>query len=285
MALACISGIIGCIGGALKIAKAFSTQSMTSIQQTGSGSGFWRYYSNSAVGSLSMSVTKCDVYIQSMINRITKETTPEIQAKKAEIIEFLSDIKEFESYAWGDCDRMVNTVDYNKATGTLFVYIFTFSPFIHPRKGEGVRVQTLRICCNMELAKDWMVVSKVKASFFKTTATSEIQYIPNKSIKMSDVIEAISIAMAPAVLGLVQLPERFMTMLDSILKDQQANPQKGIVTAETSEQVAQKYQAFKEMQAKQDEYIQNAQTGFSDLSEAISALGGNKTEETPAITN
>ena len=37
------------------------------------------------------------------------------------------------------------------------------------------------------------------------------------------------------------------------------------------------------MQAKQDEYIQNANTGFKDLGDALAALGGNKTEDTPSI--
>jgi len=273
MALAVISGVIGAIGGALKIAKAFSTQSGTEITKTGSGAGFWNFYSNSNVATLSLSANRCGEYIDRMVRKITKFSTPALQKHTDEIIENLQDIKDFESYGWGDCDNMVNTVDYHTDSGSLFIYIYTFSPFIHPSRGEGVKIQTLKIIVKLQLAKDWMIVSKVKASFFKTSMKQEIQYIPNKGIKMEHIIEAISIAMAPAVLGLVQLPERFMTMLDTMLKDQQANPDKGIVTAPTAEQTAATYERFKEMQAKQDSYEENAQSGFKDLGDALAALG------------
>jgi hypothetical protein len=281
MALAVISGVIGAIGGALNIAKAFSKQSATSIQQTGSGTGFWRFYSNSVVGTRAVGAEKCGEYIDRMIRNVMKEATPSIQTHTNEVIQDLKDIQYFESYVYGDCDNMINVVDYNKDSGLLYMYVYTFSPYIHQTRGEAVKIQNLKIRCNIQLAKDWMVVSKVKASFFKTKMSSEIQYIPNKGIQMQHVIEAIAIAMAPAVLGLVKLPERFMTMLDTMLRDQMANPDRGVVTAPTSEQTAAAYDKFKEMQAKQDEYIKNAQTGFSQLGSAITGLG-QKGSETPA---
>jgi len=266
------------------IRKESATQSSTSITATGSGTGFWRYYSNSVVGTRSIAATSCGKYITNMINRVTKEATPALQKHINEVVTDLQDIQEFESYAWGDCDNMVNTVNYNKGSGTLFLYVYTFSPFIHPTRGEGVKIQSMRITANMELAKDWMVVSKVKASFFKTTMSQEIQYIPQKGIELKHVVEAIAMAMAPAVLGLVQLPERFMTVLDTLLKDQMANPDKGVVTAPTKEQTEFAYNQFKDMQTKQDEYEKNAQEGFADIQKVLGQNGieGTKGTETAA---
>jgi hypothetical protein len=228
-----------------------------------------------------MAMNRVGDYIDRMVRRVTKEATPALQAKVPEIIDDLQEIKEFESYAWGDCDNMVNTVDYNKGEGSLFLYIYTFSPFIHPTRGEGCKIQSLRIVANMELAKDWMVVAKSKVSFFKSTYSEEIQYIPNKGIEMKHVIEAISIAMAPAVLGLVQLPERFMTMLDTMLKEQSENPDRGVIKGPTAEQTQEAINNFKEMQNRQDKYEENAQQGFAALGEAVKGLG-TKGAETPA---
>ena len=273
MVFAVLSGIISALGGALQIASAFKTQSATTIVGSGSGTGFWKYYSNSAVGTLSMSQSKCSEYVSRLITRVMQEATPEIQQHTDDIISDLQDIKDFESYAWGDCDNMVNTVNYNKGSGTLYMYVYTFSPYIHEKLGEAVQVSTMRINCNMELAKDWMIVSKAKSSFFKASVLQEIQYLPDKGLDVNAIVNAISIAMAPAVLGLVKLPDRFMTVLDSLLKEQMENPDRGVITAPTAEQTEAAYQQFQDMRTAQDNYEKNAEEGFQNLSQEVKNLG------------
>ncbi|EAX96064.1 hypothetical protein TVAG_265530 [Trichomonas vaginalis G3] len=281
MALAIASGIISCLAGALKIASAFKTQSSTQIVGSGKGTGFFKFYSNSAVGTRSIAARSCGAYIDRMISNIMADQSAIVQAHKQNIINDLTDIKDFESYAWGDCDNMVNTVSYEKASGSLYMYIYTFSPFISDTRGEGVRVSNMKIHVDFVMPKDWIIVSKIKSSFFKCTMNQEIQYLDTKSIQMSDVIEAVAIAVAPAVLGLVKLPERFLNVLDTVIKSQMANPDRGIVTAPTAEQSAQAYAQFQDMRNKQQEYDQRASEGFSDIKAAIDALG-QKGPETPA---
>jgi hypothetical protein len=211
-------------------------------------------------------------YINKQITRITKNTNSELKAHTQEIIDDLEDICEFESYLWGDCDNMVNTVNYdaNDEKGSLYLYTYTFSP-LETTKGDAVKVSLMKIrVSHLQLAKDWMVVSKVKTSFLKAKMSQEIQYVPKKGLEMDSIINAIAIAMAPCVLGLVKLPDRFMTVLDTLLKEQMANPSAGVITSPTSEQTAALYEKFKEMQAKQDEYGSSAQDGISDI---VSALG------------
>ena len=280
MVFAIISGIISALGGALKIASAFKTQSETSIVGSGSGSGFWKYYANSVIGTRSIGAMDCGRYIDNMMTKIMKEATPAMQKHTNEIIADLQEIADFESYLWGDCDNMVNTVDYNKGAGKLYLYIYTFSPFIHEIRGEAVQISTLKIKVDMQLAKDWVIIQKAKSSFFKATVSQEIQYLPEKGLEEKHIIEAISIAMAPAVLGLVQVPERFMTILDTLLKEQMENPDAGVVTAPTAEQTQQAYEHFQDMRAAQDSYTENASKGFSEMSEAIKGLGS-KGEELP----
>ena len=281
MVFAVLSGIISALGGALQIASAFKTQSATTSVGSGCGSGLWKFYSNSAVGTRSMAASSCGEYISRLITRVMKEATPEMQQHTDDIIADLQDIKDFESYAWGDCDNMVNTVNYNKGAGTLFMYVYTFSPFIHETRGEAVQISTMRINCNMELAKDWMIVSKAKSSFFKASVSQEIQYLPEKGLDVNAIVNAISIAMAPAVLGLVKLPDRFMTVLDSLLKEQMENPDKGVITAPTAEQTQAAYQQFQDMRTAQDNYEKNAETGFANLTQALKDLG-TKGKDLPA---
>ena len=276
--LGIMSGVIGALKGAVQIASMFKTQSSESIVGSGSGTGFWKYYSNSAVGTRSVAANRCGDYIDLMIGRIMNEATPALQSHTNEIIADLQDISEFESYVWGECDNMINTVNYNQGAGQLYMYVYTFSPFIHETRGEAVKIQTMKIRADMKLAQDWIIVQKTKASFFKATSSQEIQYLPQKGIQTKDIVDAISIAMAPAVLGLVQLPERFMTVLDSLLKQQMDNPNAGVVTAPSAEQTQQAYEQFKEMRAAQDAYTENALKGFDTMSDAIKELGNKGTD-------
>ena len=275
-------GVMSALSAAVQIASAFKTTNAESVVGTGGGKGFWNFYSNSQIGTLSMASASVPRYIERLIERMMREQSPEVQAHKASVIENLRDVSDFETYAWGQCDHMVNSVTYNKASGSVFFYVYTFSPFMHATRGEGCTISTMKVIANMALARDWMVISKVKANFFKTTAKVEVRYLPEKGIQMSNVIEAIAIALAPAVLGLVQIPERFMTMLEKLVHEQfAAGPNAGIPQGPTPEQQAQIDANMREMRDKQDHYAQQASQGFKDLA---GLLGGPKGPDVPSPT-
>jgi len=278
--LTVVSGIVAAIGGALKIASSFKSQTEVHTAGTGSGTGFWKYFSNTNVGTMTISPSKVGPYISRMVNTIMKESNPTIQKNIEDIVEDLNDIKDFESYNFGDCDNMVNSVSYNKNVGSLFLYVYTFTPLTLGMK-EAVRVQTLKCTLNMKLASDFMVVSKMKTSFMKCTMSQELQYIPKSGLDTTSIINAISIAMAPAALGLVKVPERFMTVLDSLLRQQMEHPDKSIITAPTREQTEAAYERFNEMVKAQAEYDKNALNGFKDLSDEIKKLGEKGDEQNP----
>jgi hypothetical protein len=265
--LALISGIMTCLGGAMKIASAFKTQSSSTITGTGTGSGFFKFYSKSGISTMSLSVDNCGRYLQRLIDRMMRDQSPSLAAHKQSIIENLQDMADFETYAWGECDNMVNTITYNQGSGRLFFYIYTLSPF-QASRGDAVKVQTMKIDLDITLAKDWMIVTKAKCNFFKSKVSSEIKYLPEKGVELKHIVEAISIAMAPAVIGLVQVPERFMVVLDKMFADQIANPDAGVPKADLDAQ-RQAYEQLKEMEDRQAQYEQNAQDGFKDI---ISAL-------------
>jgi len=279
MTFAIITGVISAINGALNIAKAFATQSAEIVVGSGKGTGFWKFYSNSYLGTKAIAMNRVPEYIDKMVDRITKEASPALARKKNDLIDYLQAIKEFDSYVLDECNNMVNVVDYSKSQGTLFFYITTFSPFIHSKRGEGCKIETISIKVDMKLAKDWMIIQKAQTSFFRSSCHDEIQYLNEKGMKMSDVVEAISVAMAPAVLGLIKLPKGYMKILDTMFKEQQAHPERGTIKGPTPEQQAQAYQNFKNMQDRQDKYEENAKEGFKALGNALSlGLKGPETE-------
>ena len=111
--------------------------------------------------------------------------------------------------------------------------------------------------------------------------SQEIQYLPKKGLDERSIVEAISVAMAPAALGLVKVPESFMKILDTLLKQQMEHPDKSVITAPTKEQTEQAYQAYNDMVKAQAEYEKNAMEGFANISEEIKKLGQKGKDESP----
>jgi hypothetical protein len=278
--LAVVSGIIAALGGALQIASSFKRSTETHTTGTGSGTGFWKYFSNTDIGTMAISAANVGPYITRMTEMIVRDTNSNIQKNLQNIVDDLNEIKYFESYNYGDCDNMVNSVSYNRNKGSLFLYIYTFTPFIKGGK-EAVRIQTLKCTVNLKLASDFLVVSKLKTSFMKCTMSQEIQYIPRKGIDSKAIVDSISIAMAPAVLGLVKVPERFMNIMKSLLKQQMERPDKSIITAPTAEQTKAALERFEEMVKVQANYEKNAKEGFKNISDEIKKLGDKGKEDQP----
>ena len=222
--------------GALNIAKSFATQSITTIDQMGKTNGFWKYYSNTSVSTKAFREELLDKYMSKMIKDVTKEASPSLQNQYNNIIDDLQEIKEFETAAEKICDNSVSTMNYNKGSGTFFFYIYNFNPFYNElRHHISIQVSKIMMRAECQLGKDWMIVTKVKSSFFSSTACSELHYLEDKSIQLKDIAEVIAMAFAPAILGLVQLPERFIMTITNICQKQLDNPEPGY-TPPTAEQ-------------------------------------------------
>lgn len=249
MFLGLISGLVGAL---------FSSTSMSLITAIKKETGFAQFYSYAFFQSSAFAANRCKENINYMINGIMKNAAPSIQSKKDEIIQDLNDISEFEFYEEIKCEKMVSTINYNKNVGQMFIHIHTFSPSMHPTKGRIVLKESLDLSVKMELAKDWMIVTKAKASFFGASVSQEIHYIPNKGIEMKNIVEAIAIALAPAVLGVVKLPGSFINICGSILEGQRKNPNAGVITSPTSAQTEQALSIFHEMEARHKAIVKDS---------------------------
>ena len=259
MFLGLISGLVGAL---------FSSTSISVISAVVEGKGFWEFYSTSAYVSRAISSASCKQYITYMINQAMDDSSPGFRSKANEIIQDLAEISEFEVYDEDKCQKMINTISYNQGAGKLFLYIHTFAPSIHPTKGKIVKTEYIKISVKLELAKDWMIVTKGSGNFFGCSISQEIQYIPNKGIELKHIVEAISIALAPAVLGVVKLPDRFMNLCGSILRNQSKSPDPRVITAQTSQQAQQALSLFDSMAEKQKSLVKSG----------LSQIGGGLTK-------
>ena len=243
------NAILRCSWSALKFLKAFQIRSGT-IVQTREGRCFWRrYYSFSPVSSKAIRESLMDHYLDRMIKTVTKEASPKLQSHYTEILNDLQEIKDFEAYTEDTCDNSVTTFDYNQGTGTLFIYIYSFSPFYNQRKKQNfIKISKVKMTSKCSLARDWMIITKVKSSFFKTTSISELKYLDEKSVELNDVIEAMSIAFAPAMLGLCKLPPRFVKVISNMCEQQITNPSPGITppTAHQRQTALEQLKVFRE---------------------------------------
>ncbi|OHT13533.1 hypothetical protein TRFO_03264 [Tritrichomonas foetus] len=150
-----------------------------------------------------------------MIDRIQSDATPELQNNRQEIIDDLTDISDFESFNYGECSALINSIHYNTNTGILYFYCYHFIPYTKNNK-EVVNVQSMIARIQMKLAQPFQVIGKVKANFFRAKMSTEIRYLPPEGIQQNDIIQAIAIAFAPACLGLMDVPESFFTIMKTM---------------------------------------------------------------------
>ena len=213
----------------LNIAKAFSTHSADMIDASGKGHGWWEFYACADFSSKGTREENMDRYLKKIIKHVTKEATPALQARYNELLEFLQDTKDFQDATEIICDKSVTAINFNQGSGTIFFYIYNFNPFFNTYTNHRiVKMTSVKMEAKCKLAKDWMIVTKVRSSFFKSSVFTELRYLEPKDVQFNNIAEAISMAFAPAILGLVQFPDRFLATISNLLQQQINNPSEGI---------------------------------------------------------
>ncbi|EAY06033.1 hypothetical protein TVAG_053570 [Trichomonas vaginalis G3] len=190
-----------------------------------------------------------------------QDQTPEVISHKGEIIESLRDAVEFGSYEIED-HRMVDTVAYNDQSGKLYLYIYTFEGYLKPNQVHKVACSSLKITVDFKLPRDWIIVAKFKASMLQCSMCQELQFLPEKSMSMENVVDAISVALAPAVLGLIKLPPPFLKIMSAAFKTQIDNPNGDVRPAPNPELAAQSLKLM-------DQFEQNQKQIISDIEKQL----------------
>ncbi|OHS93723.1 hypothetical protein TRFO_39991 [Tritrichomonas foetus] len=271
-ALAIVGGVIMAVKAGVEIASAFKTTCQTSVIGTVTPQGFNNFYGYSSIANKSIAATSMGTYLERMLDRIEITTHDELKKNKEDLLAELKEIKDFESYDWGDCSNLVNTVEYNEKHGVIYFYIYQFSPFMHPSNGKAVNILTLQMMARVDMPKSYMIVNKVKTNLFKVQSANEIQYLPSEGIALKNVIESIAICFAPAALGIVTLPPSFMTIMNDFAMKELSN--KTSYPNVTADQQKVYDQQFKEAAARQKEWDEETRKGLDDLSGLIQKFSG-----------
>ena len=266
-AIAIALAVITCLQGAVKIVQSFKTETVEQITGSGSGKGFWDFYSFSSVDTMTIKLEKVSSYIQKyLIERVFGTTSsPSLLKYKDEICDYLQALADFEGYEVETAQKNVNTVSYNSDELTLFMYITTFTPI----SGTHVRCENMRLETEgIKLAQDWMIVNTITSNMLKTKSVVEHKYLPT-SVTVDKVVDAIAIAFAPVSLGLVKVPSGFLTAMQDIVKNTTPADLPQPYTADQLKYAQETYEAMVKRQTERDnETIE----GLKVIGEGVASL-------------
>lgn len=213
--------ILTAIFSALKFANSLVTgyvsdMTMQPIKESFDKSAFFKFYSHSRVAQYSVPLT----YMSGIIESILKDTmTDRVYLHKDEFVVHLQKMAKFESYRYGVCVNGINTVSYSKLTGLLYMRLDTFTPYIHknPKINKAVRHESLSIKLAFDLCKDFYIANTIRANILGATSSEEIRWMDKKSLNINHITHAISIAIAPVILGIVEIPPSFAKQVQIIV--------------------------------------------------------------------
>lgn len=262
------TAVVKALQGAIKIVHAFRTEVYDIPVSSGHGHGFWDFYSYSETTKISVKMTQADKFLAKMVNTLTATLSDSMKKCKDEILDELKEVTEFESYQFDECEGSINQISYSANEGKLNFYVYTFTPGVSKRNNiEILKTEQMYCKIEMRIAQDWILINHIKSSFSKTTNSLELQYLPT-AIDSAKVVEAVSIAFAPAVLGLMKVPTKFLELLKASIKQKVEDPYSGI-SKETYEQSEKLFDDMINRQKEKDELYQE---GVKEIGEAASSL-------------
>lgn len=227
----------------------------TGVPFSGTREGFYQFYSAMESSQITVPVSMMDKIFNLIYKHTYSDNGLEYLMKKDEYIRNIGSMKKYSSYRFGQCINSINNIAYSKNQGKLYMSIFTFTPFlidINGQKVKSVRYSALKINMQFEMAKYFVVLSKVKANWFKGTYAEEIRWLDQKALTLDSVVNAMSIALAPCIVGIVHLPPEFVTQIEIMVKDEAMKEQVAATIPEADNLVIK----FNEMKEKQPSTIQ-----------------------------
>ena len=259
-ALAFIGGFFSALNTGLDILKQFRSESVSQVVGSGHATGFWDFCSYSEVSQIMLKVDLAEEFVtQSLIPKVIKCDTQQMKDYKDDIAEELKGVARYAELSVGETNKAFTTTSYSKNAGKLWFFVYVFNAETTYAK-PVVRCNTMHLEIEMKMAQDWLLVNHIETSFMKAKNTFELQYLP-KGIKVSDVQQAIAIALAPAVVGLIEMPDRFVKMLGAVINSTKEDdlPQ---YTSGTMQQITEQYNQMIDRRAQQDQVARDAVAEF-----------------------
>ena len=165
-------------------------------------SGFKNFVGSSYSQTMTVAMSKgkklCDKYAE----KIEKLLPAELKSKKVEFQDMLTAMSDFEGYAYEDATKAITTVEFSNKTGKIAIFNMLFSPV----NDEKIKVTTFDITASMEIPASFVVQEMTVKNKFRTKTQQSLSEIPT-SLTVNNVVDAISMVLAPCINGAVQMPD------------------------------------------------------------------------------
>ena len=159
------------------------------------GSSYRSFYSAVDLQTYKVSSSKIDNFINVMASDIDTDFPYSLATHKQSVKDSLEMISLLEAYQDGDAQKLVTDVFYKRGNGRISCYLFSF----HPITEKTIQAETFRLSVSLRLADDAIILHQEKKyPLWIKRKWDEVQVIP-ATIKSNDIIDALSIALAPLV--------------------------------------------------------------------------------------
>jgi len=149
-------------------------------------------------------------------NRVLGMLNGDCSGYKSEVENFFQDIIDFESVSYEKATRDVFNVFYSKETGKLTFLSITFEPNF---KDDTVTYRLIKVEVKMQLPGIFIIGTSAKGNLFGAKMSQSLQRIES-SLTLNHVVDAIVCALAPAMIGLVDLPPEFINKMINLAQQQ-----------------------------------------------------------------
>lgn len=196
--------------------------------------GFYDYTANVYIHEQAVAVEYLDKYLGKVIDSCVRDGSAAVASKAQEMIDYLKTVKRFSSYKFGSCVNSVNSVVYNKNKGELYLKLIYLEPYLIKARGttfKAARASHLYFSIHFEMAKDFVILAKVKANWFRGVYSEELRFIDEKAITKETVTQAMAMALAPCILGIVKMPAAFITQVEIIAQNADEETRQAVAEA------------------------------------------------------
>jgi len=153
---------------------------------------------------MTVAQTKGPALIKMYIDKITKLLPADLQSKKQEYIDALTDLYDFEGYTMKDAYKAATATFFSNQTGKFYLFSYIFSPI----SSSQMTVHTYDIVANFVMPKSFIVIETTSSNSWRTKTSQSIVEKP-LSLTTQSIIDAVSMVIAPALQGYIEIPQDF----------------------------------------------------------------------------
>lgn len=173
-----------------------------SIQYPVPDKSFTNFVSASTNQRLTVQIAKGKKICESLIKKIDAFLPATLKSKIPELKDMIEALGEFEGYALEGANKAMMTSAYNANTGKYSMFNLVFTPIPNT---ELMTVNLYDLTANFKLPASFLISEVTQTNFWRTKTTQSLIEKP-REITPEIIIDAVSMAIAPALKGYVDMP-------------------------------------------------------------------------------